>query len=498
VEHRVIAGRYRLVERLGRGGMAEVWLAEDLELERRVALKLLGPRADPARFDREARAAASLAHPHICLIYDYGEDAGQAFMVLEHLPGGTLEDRLTPGRRLPDAEAGVVARQVAAGLAHAHQRGVVHRDLKPANILFDGAGRAKIADFGIARLGGEGTLTEAGTLLGTAAYLSPEQASGRPAAPASDVYSFGVILYRLLSGRPPFESTSAVDLVRRHREEVPPALASVRPDVPDGLARVAMAALEKDASARPADGSALLAALEAGSPTEALRPEARTEVIPFAKRRRGVRRRSLALPLLAAPLLAAGLGLAFVATRDSESRPAPPSTDRPASSATPPTTAEETEGGGVKDTTGETAAGSTSEETTTEAASTRPPPTATTAPPTRETTDPTTTRPEATTATTAPTTTEPPPTATTTPAATTEPGPTTTAPAPTTTAPPPATTEPLPTTGPPPTTEPPPTTAPTTTAPPPATTEPLPTTGPPITTIPPLTTVPSTTTVPLP
>src|SRR6266567_4409899 len=202
----VIGGRYHLDRLLGRGGMSEVWLANDAELDRRVALKLLAPDADTARFDREARAVASLAHPNITQLYDYGEDEGRPYMVLEYLPGGTLEEWLRTQSVLSDDETFAVAAGIAAGLAHAHARGVVHRDLKPANVLFDEEGRPKLADFGIARLAaGEGTLTEAGTLLGTAAYISPEQASGEPAGPPSDVYSFGVILYRMLTGQLPFQ-----------------------------------------------------------------------------------------------------------------------------------------------------------------------------------------------------------------------------------------------------------------------------------------------------
>ena len=213
----VIAGRYRLEYALGRGGMSEVYCAQDEELERRVALKLLAPNADTARFEREARAVAALAHPNVTQLYDYGEDDGRPYMVLEYVPGGTLEERLaeTNGAPLPDDEARVIAAGIAAGLAHAHERGVVHRDLKPANVLFDEERRPKLADFGIARMvAGSGTLTEAGTVLGTAAYISPEQASGEPATAASDVYSFGVILYRMLTGRLPFESTDPMALVR--------------------------------------------------------------------------------------------------------------------------------------------------------------------------------------------------------------------------------------------------------------------------------------------
>src|SRR5919204_6021796 len=196
----VIAGRYRLDRPLGKGGMSQVWAAEDTELRRRVAIKLLAPDADRARFDREARAAASLSHPNITQLYDYGDARGRPFMVLEYLPGGTLEDVLSDGKPLPDATTERITRDIAAGLAHAHQNGVVHRDLKPGNVLFDAEGRAKVADFGIAHVLGSDSLTDEGTVMGTAAYISPEQVAGGPATPATDVYAFGVLLYRLLSG----------------------------------------------------------------------------------------------------------------------------------------------------------------------------------------------------------------------------------------------------------------------------------------------------------
>src|SRR3954453_2784310 len=229
----VIGGRYKLEHPLGHGGMSEVYAAEDLELGRRVALKLLAPDADSARFEREARAVASLAHPNITQLYDYGEADGRLYMVLEYAPGGTLEDRLKEGRPLPDRETLAISAELASGLAHAHSRGVVHRDLKPANGLFDEDGRSKLADFGIARMAaGEGTLTEAGTVLGTAAYISPEQAMGSPATPASDVYSFGVMLYRMLTGRLPFESNDPLELVTLHRDAEPPPLTAFRADAP--------------------------------------------------------------------------------------------------------------------------------------------------------------------------------------------------------------------------------------------------------------------------
>ena len=329
----LVGGRYRLVDRLGIGGMSEVWAADDVELGRRVALKLLARDADPARFEREAQAVAALAHPNICRLYDYGEDAGRPFMVLEYLEGGTLEDRLVPGDPYPSDEAERIARELAAGLAHAHARGLVHRDLKPANVLFDDQGVAKIADFGIARLIGSGTLTEAGTLLGTAAYISPEQAQGLPATAASDVYSFGVILYRLLAGRLPFESESPMELARMHIQDSPFPLADAKPTAPPALVALAEASLAKDPEARPADGGELVRALSSGAPAPTLSDAPTviagsdpTRVLPPGGPP-GPGRRSVPLPLLLAAVLllgaaAAGLAIAFRIGGSSDSTPA--------------------------------------------------------------------------------------------------------------------------------------------------------------------------------
>jgi eukaryotic-like serine/threonine-protein kinase len=256
-----IAGRYRLAERLGGGETAEVWAAVDLELDRQVAVKLLAREADPTRFRREAQAVGALAHPNICTLYDYGEADGRPFMVFQFLPGGSLEDRLAAGRPLPDEDTERIARDVAAGLAHAHARSVVHRDLKPANVLFDRFGHAKLADFGIARVGDEPGLTSAGTVLGTAAYLAPEQAAGEPATAATDVYAFGLILFRMLTGRLPFESRDALELAAMHRDRPPPPVTEFRADPPARLESLTFAALAKSPSDRPGDGGALVAEL---------------------------------------------------------------------------------------------------------------------------------------------------------------------------------------------------------------------------------------------
>jgi serine/threonine-protein kinase len=413
----VIAGRYRLEDVLGHGGMSEVYRAHDLELGRRVALKLLAPDADSARFEREARAVASLAHPNVMQLYDYGEDDGRPFMVLEFVPGGTLEERLAAanGRPLPDSESQAIAAGIAAGLAHAHARGVVHRDLKPANVLFDDDGRPKLGDFGIARLAaGEGTLTEAGTVLGTAAYISPEQAAGAPATPASDVYSFGVILYRMLTGRLPFESSDPLELVMMHRDLPPPPVTDLRDDPPGRLESTATAALQKDPAERPHDGAALLAALGvAGAAAASALGDDATRVLPAAAPATAPTTVSPAAPLPPPPrrsrmpllvaallvLLLAGGALAYEMTRPAASSGTTPVTTLPTISLPHASTTRQT----------------TTQPTTTEASTTA----ATTS--TAQTTQPTTTQHTTTqlptttsvpTTTSLPTTTELPPTTT--------------------------------------------------------------------------------------
>jgi serine/threonine-protein kinase len=283
VNDQVIDGRYLLDRRLGHGSMGEVWLARDLELERPVALKLLAPDADRARFDREAKAAAGLAHHNVTRLYDYGEADGRPHIVFEYLPGGTLEERFVPDRPLPDEEAFVIATELAAGLAHAHAHGLVHRDLKPANVLFDDEDRPKIADFGIASIAGGPTLTEAGTVLGTAAYISPEQAGGKPAIPASDVYAFGVILFRMLTGRLPFESEAPLELADMHRRLDAPDVRLFRPDAPAHLAAVAAAALARNPRERLPDGAALAQRLDVPPATSAT--SAATVILPGRRRR---------------------------------------------------------------------------------------------------------------------------------------------------------------------------------------------------------------------
>jgi serine/threonine protein kinase len=307
MSERVVAGRYRLDQPLGLGGMSSVWEAEDVELERRVAVKVLAGTADRQRFEREARAAAALSHPNVVQIFDFGESEDGPYIVLELLPGGTLEERLPAREPLPDAETARIALGIAEGLAYVHAHGLVHRDLKPANVLFDLEDRPKLSDFGIARIAGDGTLTEPGTVLGTAAYISPEQASGEVATPASDVYSFGVILYRMLTGRLPFEGDEPLAVAAMHVHDEPAPIASLRPDAPARLESVATAALAKDPEDRPADGAALVAELSG------------IAVFGAPRRRRAV---VVALAGVATVLLAtAGIGVALVAS--GEGNPGP-------------------------------------------------------------------------------------------------------------------------------------------------------------------------------
>jgi serine/threonine-protein kinase len=316
-----VAGRFRLQELVGRGPMSEVWRAHDDTLDRTVALKMLAPTADLERFRREARAVASLAHEHVMRVYDYGEDAAGPFMALEWLPGGTLEARLRGGA-LPGPTAGWIAAGIASGLAHLHERGVVHRDLKPTNVLFDEEGRPKLADFGLARSAdGLGTLTEAGTVLGTAAYISPEQAAGKPATPASDVYSFGVVLFQMLTGALPFVAADALALVDMHRNRRAPAVLSVNPAAPPDLAALADNSLAKDPAARPANGTALLAAL-GETPTLIGAADAETtRVLPTAPARTMSRSRAAAAAAALIVLACLGGVLAWAVTRPDAATP---------------------------------------------------------------------------------------------------------------------------------------------------------------------------------
>src|SRR5947207_2117445 len=243
--------RYRVVGHIANGGMASVWAAEDELLGRLVAVKVLAPgfAADASatrRFKREARAAARVSdHPHVVTIYDVGEYDEHAFIVMEHLAGGTVAERLRRPTPVPRAAAMRWLEGAASALDYAHDRDIVHRDVKPGNLLLDDAGRVAVADFGIARIATDSALTQTGQVLGTAAYLSPEQAQGKPATDASDRYALAVVAYELLTRRKPFEGELAAAQARQHIESPVPHAA--------GLTRAANAVLQKGLAKDPAD-----------------------------------------------------------------------------------------------------------------------------------------------------------------------------------------------------------------------------------------------------
>jgi hypothetical protein len=247
----VIADRYELEERLGVGGMAEVFLATDRTLGRKVAVKMLNRvyAEQPEfveRFKREARAAARLEHPNVVPIYEWGASDDTYYIVMGYVPGEDLKKIIRDRGPLPEVEALRIATGVAAALEAAHQQGIVHRDIKPHNILLDEAGQPRVTDFGIAQAAGLSQLTETSVVLGTAVYLSPEQASRRPIDARSDIYSLGIVTYEMLAGQPPFSGHSVVDLAMQHVNEPPRPLRELRPEVSPATEQVVMRAIEKD------------------------------------------------------------------------------------------------------------------------------------------------------------------------------------------------------------------------------------------------------------
>src|SRR5579859_2336116 len=274
-----IAGRYRIDGRLGVGGMATVQLAFDQRLERYVALKLLAEHLadDPAfvsRFRREALSAARLVHPNIVQVFDFGFDERQHqhFIVMEHVPGHSCAELLRDQTHLEVDQAVDVLAQACRGLDYAHRNGVVHRDVKPGNLLVSDAAVVKLADFGIARATDQSSITQVGSVLGTAAYLAPEQARGEEAGPRADLYSLGVVAYQLLSGRLPYEASSLSELALKEQREAPAPLNRLNPDVTPELARAVLSALEIDQELRPVDAVSFGEALKRGA----------AGIVPFA------------------------------------------------------------------------------------------------------------------------------------------------------------------------------------------------------------------------
>ena len=262
----LFAGRYRVARKLGGGGMADVYLAEDQELGRRVAVKMLhGRYANDEqfveRFRREATHAAGLSHPNIVSIFDRGESEGSYFIVMEYVEGRTLKELIRSRGLCPVPVAIAYTRQILAALRYAHRHGVVHRDIKPHNVIVDSEGVVKVTDFGIARAGAS-QMTEEGAIIGTAHYLSPEQARGAPVDQTSDLYSAGIVLFELLTGDVPFTGDSPVEIAMKHLAETPPAPSELRPDVPHDLDLVVVRALAKEPADRYQSAAAMDADLE--------------------------------------------------------------------------------------------------------------------------------------------------------------------------------------------------------------------------------------------
>src|SRR5829696_5687744 len=300
-----LAGEYSLQRELGRGGMGIVYLARDVQLDRDVAIKVLPQHLartaeSRERFVREARTAAGLSHPHIVPIHRVGEAGGFVFFVMSYVEGETLGERLRSTGPLAPAEAARVMREVAWALAYAHGRGIVHRDVKPDNILLEAStGRAMVTDFGIAHRGpdasrGAGSQdpdTDPGTLMGTAHFMSPEQAASEPIDGRSDIYALGVVGYLAVSGRLPFEASKLPALLVRQATEAPPSVVRAAPGLPSALAVVIDRCLARDPDDRFADGEAMAAAL-------APAPEARP-ALPPALRAWLAARNPLVVPYLA-------------------------------------------------------------------------------------------------------------------------------------------------------------------------------------------------------
>ena len=264
-EGSTIDGRYRLLQRIGSGGMADVWLAEDPHLQRRVALKVLHRRFAQdrefvERFRREAEAAASLSHPNVVAVFDRGDVDGTYYIAMQLLEGRSLKALIDQG--LTPEQTVALIRQVLEAAGFAHRHGVVHRDLKPQNVIVDDDGVATVTDFGIARAGAS-EITQAGSVMGTPHYLSPEQAQGQAVTAVSDLYSIGVILYEALAGRVPFEADSAVAIAMKQVSTAPQRPSSINPAVTPALDAVVMRALEKDPGQRFQSAEAFIAALDA-------------------------------------------------------------------------------------------------------------------------------------------------------------------------------------------------------------------------------------------
>src|SRR5512143_3484748 len=260
-------GAYRIINQVGQGGMASVYKAYQPSMDRNVAIKVL-PRQlaeskeFAARFQQEARIIAKLEHPHILPVFDYGESDGVAYLVMRYLDAGTLKDRMEAGRPLPLAEIDRIFTQLSDALSYAHSHGVIHRDLKPSNALVDEQGNIFLTDFGIAKLleSASPRLTQTDAIMGTPAYISPEQAKAMPVDQRSDIYSLGIILYEMVTGRVPFVADTPLAVILQHVSDPLPLPSAIKRDIPESIERVILKALAKEPDDRYATTSEFLAA----------------------------------------------------------------------------------------------------------------------------------------------------------------------------------------------------------------------------------------------
>jgi eukaryotic-like serine/threonine-protein kinase len=285
-EVRVLNGRYEIDSRLGEGGMATVFGGSDRVLGRKVAVKVLArqyarDRTSVERFRREAQAAAGLNHPNVVSVFDTGSDDGVHYIVMEHVEGRTLADIIREEGALPPARAAEIAVDVCRALSSAHEKGMVHRDVKPGNVLLTPDGGVKVADFGIARVASGEPLTATGSVMGTASYLSPEQARGASIDARSDIYSLGCVLYEMLTGQTPFAGDTPVSIAYKHVEEQPTAPTLVNPAVPEGLEAVVTKAMAKDPADRFQSATQMARDLREAAPAASAEP---AEVMPTGER----------------------------------------------------------------------------------------------------------------------------------------------------------------------------------------------------------------------
>jgi serine/threonine-protein kinase len=352
---RVLNGRYEVESRLGEGGMATVFGGSDRLLGRKVAIKVLArqyakDRTAVERFRREAQAAAGLNHPNVVSVFDTGSDEGVHYIVMEQVQGRTLADIIRNESALPPSRAADIAVGICRALASAHEKGMVHRDVKPGNVLLTPEGGVKVADFGIARVASVDTLTATGSVMGTASYLSPEQARGGSIDPRSDIYSLGCVLYEMLTGKPPFDGETPLSIAYKHVEEQPVPPSSLNPAVPAELEAVVEKAMAKDPDDRYGSAAEMARDLREAAPTAPLEPTAavpeveRTDVLPVSPQgpasteplpatvTRDVRRRWWPFAAVAGALAALALALALTLGREN---PLPTASPSPTSSVEP-------------------------------------------------------------------------------------------------------------------------------------------------------------------